>query len=213
MNNRPKFIITGLSRSGTKFLSQIMNRTKKCNVYHDYNIHNLRKKGCLNLEERKGKLLDCFEDLKSTLIHKEGFISAAYRLYLRSLPCEQEGLILRHPEKILNSYLKMHKNIKSVKKVFIDHIEEELEGLDQIAKRTARTKIIKFDRMVNDVEYLQEVMNRFGLEDVKVNKKDLKKKVNAIDNDFSINDLDKEVLQDFRKKSEWFAKKYDLYKI
>lgn len=215
--NKPKFIITGLSRSGTKFLTNVFNRHSNLNAFHDHKIHEMKKNGFLNFadrqklsEEKKKKFINKFQ---KTFNDENGYISAAYRIDLNQLSSKKKGLILRHPEKVLVSYFNMHKQIKSVRKILINQIEKELNNLDEKINNIKDLEIIYFNKMVNDKDYLKNILETFGANDINVTDKTVNNKVNKLNNNFNIGVLSQKEINEFRNKIDWFVKKYDLEKV
>lgn len=157
------FLITGFGRSGTMFLSQVMNMSEQWTVEH---------------EPRGGTDEDILSDeaLKGFESDHYGEVNSRLRRYLLDIPADKKGIIFREPRDIIKSTA----NRKDIKKT-IEVVEDVMECYRLFTYWVKHFDVvsIEFDRMTSDHIYLRKTLLYFGVKDVDVNKVDLNVKVNA----------------------------------
>jgi hypothetical protein len=204
-----KFIITGLPRSGTKFLSHTFNKSKKYKVTHDLNYGNTLK--MLYTLFREGDKTKCEKFIKDRLSGENvGEISGAYRLILpltENIGEIKKGIILRHPEKMIVSISNMQSIGNAIN--YMKNMENEMKLLDNLAS-TDEYKILKFQDFTRNKEILVEIAEYFGITDIDFTKIDITKKIHSTQNKYSIDDFPKDLVEEFREKIKWFTEKYKL---
>ncbi len=194
------FIITGMPRSGTKFLAHTMDRSNTFTVLHDYDLKKIPE---------IGKDEDGFYDYMNERLDKNNYgeISGWFRSSLNRFEVSKKGVILRHPIKNIISLYNM--NGSAYSKMYVDGIERNMEKLDALAENPD-IKVIKFQDITSDIDYLKDVLEYFGVTDVEITKSIINKKVNSRGNYFTYENFDKNIIKDLEKRCEWFIEKYDL---
>lgn len=95
------FVITGMPRSGTKFISDILNKSKKYFVTHDLHVdlgHKFLMTKDSNYLNRLNKRLN---------VRGYGDVSGVHRAYLLRLATPCKIIIVRNPTDVLVSHLNM----------------------------------------------------------------------------------------------------------
>ena len=165
MNN---FLISGFGRSGTKFLSSVMNMSEKWVVKH---------------EPRDAFEEDMFNtgsSLPQRIVsdfnrNYYGEVNSRLRFYFEDVPVKKKGIIIRDPKEIITSIANrkdVHTTINLMMQVhyFWKKFHTWLED-DNIKK-------IEFTKMTSDKTYLLNILSHFGIDDVNLDKLDLNVKVN-----------------------------------
>jgi hypothetical protein len=186
MNN---FAITAMSRSGTKFLAEVMNRSKVWTVDH----------------EPPGGWNDKGPGIQRRLMKDNyGEVNTFMRLCWDEIEVQRRGVIVRNPKHLLKSYFNLRQE------VHLKHVKVAAEGLrliDQFAE--AGATLIRFEEMTSSHAYLQEVLSDFDIIDVDVTKVDLKKKINQRPMMFAKwIYIDKGIREMCEKEFAWFVEKY-----
>lgn len=202
MEQLNNFIITASPRSGTKFLAQLMDKSKEFTVMHDRGIGYIKRNKGLSHEER-------LESIKE-IIHQENYgeVSGNHRAFINDYDfVGKKGFIIRHPYKCMISEANM--NPSEVKKWTDRDIRGKFERLDQIAQNV--DLIISFEKMTSNVEYLKEVLEYFGITDVKVDKDIISRKVNKRAYKYkTLNDFPSKIKDKIINETDWYAEKYKL---
>lgn len=147
MNN---FLITAMGRSGTKFLATLMNMSKKWTVKHEPEGASDLKADIPHIQKRFNQ--DYYGEVNSYLRFKADEIKV-----------EKYGVILRSPIAIWMSIANRHPKEKW---------GEDLKDLEQSIIRLLyysalnRFLTIDFKRMTNDIDYLIDLLDYFGIKDI-----------------------------------------------
>jgi len=156
MNN---FLITAMGRSGTKFLATLMNMSRVWTVKHEPNGSADMD---INLKEVQGRFnQDYYGEVNSYLRYKADEIKV-----------EKYGVILRSPIAIWMSIANRHPKEKWA---------EDLKDLERSIIRLLyysalnRFLTIDFKRMTSDIDYLIDLLNYFGVNDISKNDISLEK--------------------------------------
>ena len=192
-----RFLITGSGRSGTKFLVEVMNQSNLWTVKHEINFPTFKLSNGLNHYSQ------CVNEIGSRFVNKRYYgevngqllwyvIPYDFRQYGKSilqrwrlipklnrrggrLPrVDKCGVIIRDPLEIAASMMNRKKN-GEWDDIFLN-IEERLYLID--ASISFGFLPIYFRRMTTEVDYLQEIIRTFGINDVKVTDEMIQKKVN-----------------------------------
>jgi hypothetical protein len=160
------FIITGYGRSGTKFLSSIMNKSSIWQVEHE-------PRG--NKDEKSTNKIHQREIISNSFNKKSyGEVNSYLRYYINDLNVDKKGLLLRNPLDIFLSVMNRRNNINHYKEYALD-IKRWYTKFEQWSEHF---DIIFFEWMTTDINYLFEVLHNFGIEDVELSNELLKKKIN-----------------------------------
>jgi len=197
------FVITAMPRSGTKFLTKVMNRSDKFTVLHDHQLKLMPKR-----EDDMEGFFKCINDR----LYKENYgeISGWFRNGFEKIEASKKGLILRHPVKNIISLYNMNgaKNSEH----YLINIYDDLINLDRLSE-IEEIKVIKFQDMTRDIDYLDEVLRYFGIDDVKLTDRIISEKVNKRSIQFTYENFDKDVLKKLEEECGWFIDKYELEMI
>lgn len=163
------FLITAFGRSGTMFLSRVMDRSQLWTVNHEPG--GIENNQISSFKEVPDHILNRFD--------KEyyGEVNTHLREVFGLLPVRQRGIIFRDPREIILS-IANRKGAHQIRQIagelfyYYWYFENVLAGNNKISR-------IDFYRMTGDLLYLKEVLNVFGITDVEVTKKDLNTVVNA----------------------------------
>lgn len=145
-----KFYITGFGRSGTKFLSRNMNLSNQWTVMHEPRAD-------------RDAFRDNIKEIQKTFDYEEdyyGEINSRLRHYIGKIKVDKVGVILRDPKEIFVSMVWRKEEIKKSFESLKKFNKEIMPSLDKDVIR------INFHKMVKDINYLQEVMKKFGVDDI-----------------------------------------------
>ena len=155
MNN--SFLISSYGRSGTKFLSNLMNQSKKWTVLHE-------PRGVLEEKSFRGNKSLPKKTLKSFQKDNYGEVNSYCRFYFDDIPSSKKGVIFRDPKEIVISAY--HRKDLNQTLNIIDDIHFFWETFKEKVKRDESIYVIDFNRMVNDKEYLKQILKHFGIDDI-----------------------------------------------
>lgn len=159
MNN---FLITAISgKCGTTFLSKYMNLSKKWTVEHEPNDP-------VKKDERFSEIPNIQKRFNKNYY---GEVNSHLRKRLNLIKVKKYGFIIRNPFKVFITMI----NRGNTFPVTISSI---VNGFTLIPDAADNVKLILFERMISDKEYLQSIFNWFGIIDVVVKDIDLSKKIN-----------------------------------
>ena len=170
------FIITGFGRSGTKFLSSVMNKSKIWTILHEPNGDVLNK----NIFNTNNQ-------------NYYGEVNSYLRYSIQDINVHKKGLILRNPNEIIFSIFN-RKNEKDAIK-----ISKEFNNYYNLLKLYDYDIIIDFHKMISDKKYLIEIINFFDIDDIDISNISLEKKNQTTNVVFSkIDELPEEI-----QKLQW----------
>lgn len=203
------FIITCRSgRTGTKFLSKIMNRSEKWTVIHDNKVHMFYPP----YADEDENVTEINERLNQ---NNYGEICGGFYFNIEKYDVSKKGYIIRNPIQELISIINFNPN-RSIDYFFSSKInwKEEIENIDRNIIESGEYIIIKFDDMISDVDYFHSILAKFNIDDVKVTNADLKTKVNSsIKKRISgLNDFTPEQRNRLEYSYNWYIEKYNLRK-
>jgi len=160
--NSDPFLITAMGRSGTMFLSSVMNRSAKWTVEHEP-------------ERRTPRQVDAA--LQSRFKPFYGEVNSKLRYVALALDVPKKGVIIREPydhatsiyKKFLLNKTKPHLRGRSVQLFEPGYLQECFETLDKCVASGMLT--IRFEQMTTDPSYLEHVLHRVGIDDVEITKR------------------------------------------
>lgn len=155
------FAITGCSRSGTLFLATNLNLSKKWTVLHAVGGYDDLKGPIEPIQLRFNK-------------NYYGEVNDYLRHHILKLKVSKKVLILRDPVDIWIS-LANRKKPKLWNGVILE-LDKSYNEFMIIHK--AGIKFFLFDRMITDLEYLKNIFNYVGVDDVEVTREMQMKKIN-----------------------------------
>lgn len=163
------FLITAMGRSGTKFLSSVMNRSPTWTVRHEPRPrHDVRS-------------LEGFSGRARFNRHRYGEVNSRLRWVLMDIPVRRRGVIIRHPSSLwLSIYNKRASQGRASDGQHYENIlrayGDALSMLDRYVRMGAT--LIRFERMTRDLNYLRRVLDSFGIHDVELSQDIMLRKVN-----------------------------------
>lgn len=158
------FLITGFGRSGTKFLSTVMNRSEKYTVKHE-------PRGRRDLGKDPSQF--SYEDI---FVGNYGEVNGMMRRRITDINNIKKGIILRSPYEIFLSAA-MNRKPKSRWNYICEHIINSYLLFDEYI-RDLDMFFINFHLMTTDVKYLNDILAEFDICDVKIDKKIIHTKIN-----------------------------------
>jgi len=185
------FLISGMGRSGTKFLSNVMNLSRVWTVEHEVT----RADHELPLETVQERLdRDYYGEVNSCL-----------RFHLHRVKVGRLGVIIRDPSDILLSMMNRGKHSRAS---CLDQLALALGIIDASVQRGAQP--ILFEYMTGYHDYLSKVLRDFAIHDVDVASVDLSRKVNTNKKqDFTeFSDLPGTLRYEFLTACGWYIDKY-----
>jgi len=160
MNN---FLVTAMGRSGTKFLANIMNKSRIWTVKHEPDGRNDLNNNILQIQKRFNR--DYY-----------GEVNVMLGLRADEIITKKKGVILRDPTEIWLSITNRHP--KEQWRNDLEYLEKSIIKLIYYSMKKDY-KIILFDKMTTSKNYLDETLLYFGIEDVRITNEMLAQKINA----------------------------------
>ncbi len=215
-----RFLITGCGRSGTKFLSDMMNRSKKWIVLHepDSNYFTNEKisqnKVSLQLAaysrfyhtSHYGEVNSILRLLVQPTVNRNAEGQRTLR-HPRDFEVDQKGVILRNPFDLLLSEINRHP--METWDATLNRFGGDLNILDWCVDN--KYFVIRFDQMTTDSEYLNKIIRTFGINDVTATEKDVRTKVNDnTEKTHQLSALSSSQMEIAKKICDPFAAKYKL---
>lgn len=158
MNN---FLITAMGRSGTRFLAELMNRSRKWTVLHEPVGSRDSCATCSNVQMRFN--YDHYGEVNSHLRHAALDLNVA-----------KKGVIIRDPAEVWVSIL--NRKSKDKWEEMLLNYEVSANALEALVCGGA--SVICFRRMTTEVSYAYKVLDHFGIRDVMIGPSLLTARVN-----------------------------------
>lgn len=166
------FLISGFGRSGTKFLSNVMNKSKTWTVKHE-------PRGMLSEKSYKNNKKIPQKVIKDFNKNYYGEVNSYLRFYFDELKVKKKGIIIRDPEEIILSVCNRPHNLNNNQKVL--NIIDELNYFWHKFKKYTNNDNIKtiiFHKMTTDKDYLSDILKHFEINDINIDEIDINKKIN-----------------------------------
>jgi len=161
MNN---FLITANGRSGTKFLSTVMNKSSIWTVKHEPQEADTKYK--LSIAQIQKRFNQDYY----------GEVNAFLQFIADRIKVRKKGVIFRDPMELWLSTVNRHNG---------KNLEKDLRQMEKVISKLLyySTKkeflSISFKLMTQDKDYLNEILKYFGIKDVKITDEILNTKINA----------------------------------
>lgn len=175
-----------MGRSGTTFLSRVMNRSEKWTVLHEPGGSKATVKDAMNRFSK-----DWY-----------GEVNGYLRFYFDEIRVPMKGVIVRNPVDILMSSINWRNQIRGR----LYNVERGLRLVSEIHE--SGCYFIRFEKMVSDIEYLKKIAEDFEVKDVDFFNIDLDKKVNASKKRWHWTEMSVDFRQKAKNKLGWFADNY-----
>ena len=165
------FLITGFGRSGTSFLSKLMNSSPTWEVLHE-------PRGAsdeISYKTNKQYPLQISADFNAK--EKYGEVNSYLRFWFHQVPVSKKGIILRNPKNIIKSVA----NRKSIYETtnLVNEINYFWNIFHKWKQDDPSIYIIHFEKMISDLTYLKSILTHFNILDVDVDISNINKKVNS----------------------------------
>ena len=183
------FLISGSGRSGTRFLSSLMDKSEIWTVKHE--------PGAAGVENYTSA-----DSIGATYTRFEfqgdhyGEVNSMLRRILIHFPVRKKGVLIRNPYDV---YLSIA-NRRGTERKYLDEFIESLGLINYAISKDKKMKKIEFEKLVSDIDYAQDVLNWFGIDDVVVTKEDIKTKVNQTEEENRKYKTIKDLPADIRKE-------------
>ena len=138
------FLITGFGRSGTLFLSSIMNLSKKWTVLHE------PRKSVVE-EKVTQKIIDAFSN------NYYGEVHGGMRYIFYDVNVDKRGLIIRDTKEIINSVAN-RKTIDETIRI-IDDLYKSYKNFNKWLNEDPSIVKIEFKKMTSDINYLESIFS------------------------------------------------------
>lgn len=163
MKNYKNFVITAIGRSGTKFLANTMNLSKKWTVLHEVGYEK--------------DMIPSWDKIIQKRLNQDyyGEVSSQLRFQVRNLRVNKKGVIFRNVEDLVLSNMNWRPERKP--SLVIGIIKRGLEELIYLVEHEACFPI-SFEAMTSDIPYLQWILGIFGIDDVEITPEIISKKIN-----------------------------------
>jgi hypothetical protein len=181
------FLISGSGRSGTRFLANLMDKSEVWFVEHEPGAAGIEH---YTTAESIGKTYRRFER------HRYGEVNSMLRRILIHFPVKKKGVLIRNPYDI---YLSIA-NRRGVERKYLDEFIESLGLISYALSKDKKMKKIMFERLISDVDYAQDILRFFGINDVVVTEEDIKIKVNQTEEENKKYKTIKDLPADVRKE-------------
>jgi len=212
MRKYKNFLITGYARSGTKFLSHLLNRSKIWTVEHEPNP-SMDEFGAVTAKTIQQRLDR----------HHYGEVNSTVRWVTNELEVGKRGVIYRHPVNLWASVANGHTKslANSLMGVvpnpslwgFVNarlvwawkYFEKSIKFIDTLS---ANHRVILFHQMVSDKDYAREIIKDFGITDIK--SFSMEKKNKSAPNMMTAENMPDYLRKILLEEYGWFIEKYGL---
>lgn len=163
------FGITGMFRSGTKFLADNMDRSKVWTVHHER----------LGSKMTPARLKEI-----AMLVRRGNYAEVNYKLlpHITSLPFKRRGVVFRDPKAVWLSITswRVQRGTFGPKRIRADLgiVERYMPRMFKLVERGG-CRAIDFERMTTERDYLEELLRYFGVDDVEVTGEMVRTKIHS----------------------------------
>jgi hypothetical protein len=198
------FLISGSGRSGTRFLANLMDRSEIWTVKHEPGAAGVEN---YTSAESIGQTYKRFE------FHGDhyGEVNSMLRRILIHFPVRKKGVMIRNPYDV---YLSIANRRQATERKYLDEFIESLGLVNYAISKDKKMRKIVFEKLTTDVDYAQDVLKFFGIDDVVVTEEDIKTKVNQTHEENrkykSIKDLPADIRKEVLIHSERFLEKHPI---
>lgn len=184
--SKNNFLISGFGRSGTMFLSSVMNKSKKWTVLHE-------PRETLDEKMVNDKMVSDFNK------DYYGEVNSVMRFRYYDINVSKRGLIFRDPTEIITSVA----NRKTLNRTIelVEDVNKWYSIFNEWIKADTSIIKIKFSKMTTDPDYLKWVLNSFDILDVDVNDINFNFKVNQnkVIKYKAFNNLPNDIIKEYNK--------------
>lgn len=166
------FLITGLFRSGTKFLAENMNRSAVWTVRHE--------------GVRKGMAPQKYAEKIQRVFDRNNYGEVSYYLQfvIPKLRLWRRGIVLRRPSDVwlsITTYRAATFGAERAVATLDADLRKMKRGVPHLLAlaKSPKYAVIDFERMTTDAAYLGRIFRHFGVADVAVTEEMVRSKINA----------------------------------
>jgi hypothetical protein len=172
------FLISGYGRSGTKWLSSLMNRSNIWEVQHEPGGPSDERR----MVEKDRLVPKSIQERFNS--DNYGEVNSRLRWIVDKIDVEKRGVIIRDPIDIWASTFKRKKGFYNYNDKQLENEAGRILQSFQLFQRISPhlDRIISFRQMTSNVNYTQELLEFFGVMDVSVTEEDISNKKNASKN-------------------------------
>lgn len=175
------------------FLSSVMNKSAQWTVLHEPPVSRDRVSAA-EVQERFNR--DWYGEVNSYL-----------RWCFADVDVDKRGIIIRNPTMILASASNRRPPTLEAQRLSVDRIVDNLHILVRhIARHDVR--LIRFEKMTTDVNYLKGVLRDFGITDHEPMQENMTTRVNQNARPSVYEELPREIRDSFVERAEFFLKEY-----
>jgi hypothetical protein len=140
-----------------------------------------------------------------------GEVNSMLRRILIHFPVRKKGVMIRNPYDV---YLSIANRRQATERKYLDEFIESLGLVNYAISKDKKMRKIVFEKLTTDVDYAQDVLKFFGIDDVVVTEEDIKTKVNQTHEENrkykSIKDLPADIRKEVLIHSERFLEKHPI---
>lgn len=193
---KTSFAISGMGRSGTRFLATMMNRSPTWTVEHE--------------PWPRYHLQDQIDTIQQRFNRDHyGEVNSFLRYILVDLRLKKKGIIRRNPADIFLSVCNWEPDFLPDFSNRMIELRKAFAAVDR-ALKDPKIHPIVFEHLVSDPDYTNEVIKKFGIDNVHIDGDDLRKKINRskATRYRCFKDLNVGHVLAFRRDLAWFSEKY-----
>jgi hypothetical protein len=195
------FVVTGMGRSGTKFLASALDTSPTWSVYHERTRAEPRDIRTFSVRRFRR--------------NNYGEVNSRLRYIAAEIPVSTHGVIIRNPQSLWLSMYNRQMYWRQVRpsKARLEaynpaEFAKILTLLDGYIQRGFLT--VRFEYMTTDIEYIRRVAERLGITDTRITEDMFRQPINQVPfyTVKSMEDIDKALRRTARDSWRWFEEKY-----
>ncbi len=185
--------ICGTGASGTNFLAYILQNNTDFIVLHE-------PKASLQF------LFDIVDKGKYAIINK----AAKRRFDAFNIKTINKFVIMRHPREVTVSFYNRRRGNPPIPEKFMAGMRATLNKVHNHILAHGKNGIIRFEKLVNDVDYANETVKHITGQHPNLSKDDLSKKINENPKDKAkkLTDMEQEYIDYYNEHMSWFEEIY-----
>lgn len=179
------FLITGMGRSGTCFLANLMNQSPTWTVKHEPRGSRDTRSDAFDVQGRFNQ-------------DRYGEVNSYLRYVAKDMHVAKLGILIRDPIEVWRSIC-----IRKAVHEWDNHLDDYERAIDAMEHlRDSGAIVIDFHRMVKDPDYTSHMIEAFGIPDVKVTRGGVEKVENpsAVSAEPNMQDSHLERIKGFRSR-------------
>jgi len=182
------FVVVNMGGSGSMFLAEALNRSKKYTVTHEGMRH-------MSINVINNRLSNKYY----------GDINGHLRMIYDSIKCDKKAIIIRNPRDIFASWYSHWRG--NIPQYWWNQVVETYDFFDKLIERGE--PVIRFDYMIGSIDYLYMIANYLDISDIDLTDIDLTKKVNNHNMGLKYEDISTKQKNKYEKHVKYFCEKYE----